>query len=178
MAIADFDDPNIDKDAVIFGKHDVSLSSRILLRVLNSVEDDSPYPEVRSAVANTDDPSIPSMTLRVWVIGVIWAMIIPGMNQFFFFRFPAVTVTGVCLKLSSTANLQLNPIFLDRCSVAFFPCWQGLGKTRTQRQGLWRLPESWTIQYQGARVGHYNGKRRCRVCIRGEFGCGYLTITR
>ena len=35
------------------------------------------------------------MTLRVWVIGVIWAIIIPGMNQFFFFRFPAVTVTGV-----------------------------------------------------------------------------------
>ncbi|KAJ3477668.1 hypothetical protein NLI96_g10300 [Meripilus lineatus] len=82
VAIADFDDPNIDKDAVIF-------------------EDDSPYPEVRSAVANTDDPSIPSMTLRVWVIGVIWAMIIPGMNQFFFFRFPAVTVTGIVAQLLS-----------------------------------------------------------------------------
>ena len=58
-------------------------------------EDDSPYPEVRSAVANTDDPSMPASSLRVWVIGLIWAMIIPGMNQFFFFRFPAVNVTGV-----------------------------------------------------------------------------------
>ena len=58
-------------------------------------EDDSPYPEVRSDVANTDDPTIPVNSLRVWVIGVIWAIIIPGMNQFFFFRFPSVTVGGV-----------------------------------------------------------------------------------
>ena len=49
-------------------------------------------------LTNTDDPSIPAMTLRVWVIGMIWAIIIPGMNQFFFFRFPAVTVTGVRIK--------------------------------------------------------------------------------
>lgn len=32
-------------------------------------EEDSPYPEVRAAVANTDDPEMPSNTLRVWVIG-------------------------------------------------------------------------------------------------------------
>ena len=63
--------------------------------LIDSAEDDSPYPEVRSAVANTDDPSMPVSSLRVWVIGIIWAIIIPGMNQFFFFRLPGVTVTGV-----------------------------------------------------------------------------------
>ena len=36
-------------------------------------------------------------SLRVWVIGIIWAIIIPGMNQFFFFRYPSVTVGGVRL---------------------------------------------------------------------------------
>lgn len=41
------------------------------------LEDDSPYPEVRSAVANTDDPDIPVGTLRSWVLGLIWAIIIP-----------------------------------------------------------------------------------------------------
>ncbi|KAI1791295.1 OPT oligopeptide transporter [Ganoderma leucocontextum] len=80
--VADFDDPNIDKDAIVF-------------------EDDSPYPEVRSAVANTDDPSIPASSLRVWVLGLIWAIIIPGMNQFFFFRFPAVNVSGIVAQLIS-----------------------------------------------------------------------------
>ena len=40
------------------------------------LEDDSPYPEVRSAVANTDDPDIPVGTLHSWAIGLIWAIII------------------------------------------------------------------------------------------------------
>ncbi len=75
-AVADFDDPNLDEDAV-------------------ALEDDSPYPEVRSAVANTDDPDMPVNTFRAWFIGVLWALIIPGMNQFFFFRYPSVTVGGV-----------------------------------------------------------------------------------
>ncbi|KAH8078046.1 OPT oligopeptide transporter [Cristinia sonorae] len=76
------DDPNFDKNAVL-------------------LEDDSPYPEVRSAVANTDDPSIPASTIRVWIIGLIWAIIIPGLNQFFFFRYPSVTVSGVVAQLLS-----------------------------------------------------------------------------
>ncbi|KAI0779970.1 OPT oligopeptide transporter [Fomes fomentarius] len=80
--IADFDDPNIDKDAIL-------------------LEDDSPYPEVRSAVANTDDPTMPASSLRTWVLGLIWAIIIPGMNQFFFFRFPSVTVGGIVAQLIS-----------------------------------------------------------------------------
>ncbi|KAK0475963.1 oligopeptide transporter [Armillaria luteobubalina] len=83
VALPDFDDPNIDKDAAIAGL----------------LEDDSPYPEVRSAVANTDDPSIPASTLRSWVLGLIWAIIIPGLNQFFFFRYPSVTVTGIVAQL-------------------------------------------------------------------------------
>ncbi|KAI0319314.1 OPT oligopeptide transporter [Amylostereum chailletii] len=72
-SIRDDEDPNFDPSAVAF-------------------EDDSPYPEVRSAVANTDDPEMPAGTLRAWVIGFLWAILLPGVNQFFFFRFPSVTV--------------------------------------------------------------------------------------
>ncbi|KAJ7641107.1 OPT oligopeptide transporter [Roridomyces roridus] len=82
-ALPEFDDPNLDKDAAIAGV----------------LEDDSPYPEVRSAVANTDDPTIPVSTIRAWVLGFIWAMIIPGLNQFFFFRYPSVTVTSIVAQL-------------------------------------------------------------------------------
>ncbi|TFK79308.1 OPT oligopeptide transporter [Polyporus arcularius HHB13444] len=80
--VAEFDDPNLDEDAVV-------------------LEDDSPYPEVRSAVANTDDPDMPVNTFRAWFIGVLWAIIIPGMNQFFFFRYPSVTVGGIVAQLLS-----------------------------------------------------------------------------
>ena len=67
----------------------------LLTNIRYVVEDDSPYPEVRAAVANTDDTTIPVNTFRAWLIGIIWAVLIPGLNQFFFFRFPSVSVGGV-----------------------------------------------------------------------------------
>ncbi|CAK5284572.1 unnamed protein product [Mycena citricolor] len=82
-ALPEFDDPNLDKDAAIAGV----------------LEDDSPYPEVRSAVANTDDPTVPVSTVRAWTLGLIWAIIIPGLNQFFFFRYPSVTVSSMVAQL-------------------------------------------------------------------------------
>ena len=59
------------------------------------LEDGSPYPEVRSAVSNTDDPTMPSSTFRAWAVGLIWAILIPGVNQLFFFRYPSVTIDQV-----------------------------------------------------------------------------------
>ncbi|KZT18817.1 small oligopeptide transporter [Neolentinus lepideus HHB14362 ss-1] len=79
---AEFDDPNLDKDMIV-------------------LEDDSPYPEVRSAVANTDDPEMPVATFRAWVLGIAWAVLIPGLNQFFFFRYPSVTISGLVAQLLS-----------------------------------------------------------------------------
>ncbi|KAG6868859.1 hypothetical protein C0993_008988 [Termitomyces sp. T159_Od127] len=82
-ALSDFDDPNIDKNAAAQG----------------ILEDDSPYPEVRSAVANTDDPDIPVSTIRSWFLGICCAILIPGLNQFFYMRYPSVIVTGVVALL-------------------------------------------------------------------------------
>ena len=60
------------------------------------LEDESPYPEVRSAVANTDDPKMLSSTFRAWVVGLIWAVLMPGVNQFFIFRYPFIFIPTVC----------------------------------------------------------------------------------
>ncbi|KDN37828.1 hypothetical protein RSAG8_09882, partial [Rhizoctonia solani AG-8 WAC10335] len=83
IAGAHFDDPNLDRSQ------------------LGDLEDDSPYPEVRSAVANTDDPDMPVNTLRAWILGIIWAILLPGLNQFFFFRYPAVTIGNLVAQLLS-----------------------------------------------------------------------------
>ncbi|KII89388.1 hypothetical protein PLICRDRAFT_41036 [Plicaturopsis crispa FD-325 SS-3] len=80
---AEFDDPNIDKDA------------------LGIIEEDSPYPEVRSAVSNTDDTEMTVSSIRTWVIGFLWAILIPGLNQFFYFRYPSVTISGLVAQLLS-----------------------------------------------------------------------------
>lgn len=95
-----FDDPNLDRDHL-------------------DLEDDSPYPEVRSAVANTDDTTIPCGTLRAWIIGLICAVIVPGLNQFFFFRFPSVTISSLVAQLVSFPI----GLFLAR----FTPKWKVLG---------------------------------------------------
>ena len=65
-----------------------------------ALEDESPYPEVRSAVANTDDPTMPSSTLRAWVIGLLWSVLISGVNQFFYLRYPTIAVSQVHLLQS------------------------------------------------------------------------------
>src|SRR6266404_6621650 len=33
-------------------------------------EEDSPYPEVRASVSNTDDPDMPTLTVRMWIVGL------------------------------------------------------------------------------------------------------------
>lgn len=38
-------------------------------------DDDSPFPEVRASVSNIDDPEMPAMTLRMWVIGLVLCFI-------------------------------------------------------------------------------------------------------
>ncbi|KAE9404412.1 OPT oligopeptide transporter [Gymnopus androsaceus JB14] len=82
-------------------------------------EDESPYPEVRCAVSNTDDPLMPVSTLRAWILGLIWSLILPAINQFFFFRFPSVEVTGIVAQLIS------YPI--GRAAAAYLPRWNIFG---------------------------------------------------
>ena len=64
-----WDDPNFDPTATM-------------------LQDESPYVEVRCAVTNTDDPMMTWSTFRAWVIGVICAALIAGVNQLFYLRYP------------------------------------------------------------------------------------------
>ncbi|KAF8606444.1 OPT superfamily oligopeptide transporter [Ceratobasidium sp. AG-I] len=52
-------------------------------------EEDSPYPEVRASVSNIDDIEMPTLTFRVWSIGMITCMVSAAANTFFNFRYPA-----------------------------------------------------------------------------------------
>lgn len=96
----DFFDPNYDHDITWLGTPtltNLSLSPSPLIPVPDlRLEDDSPYPEVRSAVANYDDQAMPVNTLRAWLLGILWAILLPGINEFYYFRYPSLMVTGVC----------------------------------------------------------------------------------
>ncbi|KIK62055.1 hypothetical protein GYMLUDRAFT_42505 [Collybiopsis luxurians FD-317 M1] len=60
----------------------------------NILEEDSPYAEVRSAVANFDDPDMPVNTIRAWVIGIIWTVLLAGINQLIVYRFPSIFISS------------------------------------------------------------------------------------
>jgi hypothetical protein len=52
-------------------------------------EEDSPYAEVRASVSNIDDPEMPTMTFRVWFLGLTLVFIGATVNTIFNFRYPA-----------------------------------------------------------------------------------------
>jgi hypothetical protein len=79
LSLDDYDDPNFDPTATL-------------------LLDESPYVEVRAAVANTDDPKMPSSTFRAWAIGLIWTILISGINQVLFFRSPTIGIDLVRAK--------------------------------------------------------------------------------
>ncbi|KAF8522157.1 OPT oligopeptide transporter [Hysterangium stoloniferum] len=61
----------------------------------------APYPEVRASVSNIDDPSMPVLTFRMWIIGLSLCSISTALNTFFNFRFPAPTIAPLVLLLLS-----------------------------------------------------------------------------
>ncbi|KAG0081441.1 hypothetical protein BGZ93_002705, partial [Podila epicladia] len=55
-------------------------------------EDNSPIEEVRVTVANTDDPSMPCNTFRMWFLGLMFTAIISFVNQFFYMRQTQISI--------------------------------------------------------------------------------------
>ena len=61
--------------------------------------DNSPFPEVRANVPNTDDMSTPVNTFRAWFLGIIFTMLGAGINQFFSMRYPSVQISSLVAQL-------------------------------------------------------------------------------
>jgi hypothetical protein len=145
LPVIDDDDPNIDFLGFV-------------------VEHESPYVEVRSAVANTDDPTMPSSTFRAWVVGLIWAIILPGVNLFFFFRYPSINIPLVCCIpfAESSFGQKSYPYAVD------LPHAQVVGSLHAEGFHLRCLAQPGTIHYQRARHRHHHGQRRFLYSIRRE----------
>ncbi|KAG9000993.1 hypothetical protein FRB90_011695, partial [Tulasnella sp. 427] len=66
----------------------------LYLEDLGEPEEDSPYPEVRASVSNTDDPDMPCLTFRVWIIGLPLCLALSGINMYLYLRYPAPYIAG------------------------------------------------------------------------------------
>ncbi|KAK0535631.1 hypothetical protein OC835_002306 [Tilletia horrida] len=93
-------DPNL--DPVIIDEAETALEKgdiKAELRLEDALQDDSIYPEVRAAVSNVDDPTMPINTFRTWFIGLIATILLAGLNQFFSFRYPSVSISSLVAQV-------------------------------------------------------------------------------
>ncbi|KAL8369992.1 hypothetical protein RB595_000380 [Gaeumannomyces hyphopodioides] len=65
------------------------------------ITNNSPYAEVRAVVDNHDNPDIPVSTVRAWVIGLFFSMLLAFINQLFSIRQPQITVLANVAQLLS-----------------------------------------------------------------------------
>ncbi|KAM0748121.1 OPT oligopeptide transporter [Meredithblackwellia eburnea MCA 4105] len=95
---------------------DARLAAELLeeIKIEAALIDDSPYPEVRAVVSNVDDPEIPCSTFRVWVIGLLFAIIGTGIKTFFSQRNPGIGFDASIVQVLSTimANVGLGGAYI------------------------------------------------------------------
>ncbi|KAH0453735.1 hypothetical protein IEQ34_018059 [Dendrobium chrysotoxum] len=64
-------------------------------------ENDHPIEEVRLTVDPTDNPNLPVLTIRAWLLGVISCMVLAFANMFFGYRTNQLSIGSVCVQIIS-----------------------------------------------------------------------------
>ncbi|KAL3736580.1 hypothetical protein ACJRO7_025510 [Eucalyptus globulus] len=62
-------------------------------------DNDCPIEEVRLTVSTADDPSLPSLTFRTWVLGVASCVILSFVNKFFGYRSNQLSISSVSAQI-------------------------------------------------------------------------------
>ncbi|XP_061358440.1 oligopeptide transporter 4-like [Gastrolobium bilobum] len=64
-------------------------------------EEESPIEEVRLTVTNTDDPTLPVWTFRMWFLGVLSCSLLSFFNQFFAYRTEPLIITQIPVQVAT-----------------------------------------------------------------------------
>ncbi|XP_073012342.1 oligopeptide transporter 7-like [Typha latifolia] len=63
-------------------------------------EENSPIEQVALTVPVSDDPSIPALTFRMWVLGTASCALLSFLNQFFWYRKEPLTITSISAQIA------------------------------------------------------------------------------
>ncbi|GAB4857654.1 OPT super [Ancistrocladus abbreviatus] len=63
-------------------------------------EENSPVKQVALTVPITDDPSLPVLTFRMWVLGSLSCIMLSFLNQFFWYRTEPLTITAISAQIA------------------------------------------------------------------------------
>nr|GMD11763.1 oligopeptide transporter 7-like [Ipomoea batatas] len=89
------------------GRHGFASSSKSKVESLPGAEENSPIREVALTVPTTDDPSLPVLTFRMWVLGTFSCVLLSFLNQFFWYRTEPLTITGISAQIAVVPLGQL-----------------------------------------------------------------------
>ncbi|GMH03050.1 hypothetical protein Nepgr_004889 [Nepenthes gracilis] len=64
-------------------------------------DEESPIEEVRLTVTNTDDPTLPVWTFRMWLLGVLSCALLSFLNQFFSYRTEPLVITQITVQIAA-----------------------------------------------------------------------------
>ncbi|XP_022763614.1 oligopeptide transporter 4 isoform X1 [Durio zibethinus] len=74
----------------------------------------SPIEEVRLTVTNTDDPSLPVWTFRMWFLGLLSCALLSFLNQFFAYRTEPLIITQITVQVATLPIGQFMAAVLPR----------------------------------------------------------------
>ncbi|RWR87641.1 oligopeptide transporter 7-like protein [Cinnamomum micranthum f. kanehirae] len=62
--------------------------------------ENSPIEQVALTVPTTDDPTIPVLTFRMWVLGTLSCVLLSFLNQFFWYRTEPLSITAISAQIA------------------------------------------------------------------------------
>lgn len=68
---------------------------------LEKEQEESPIEEVRLTVRNTDDPTLPVWTFRMWFLGLLSCSLLSFLNQFFAYRSEPLIITQITVQVAT-----------------------------------------------------------------------------
>nr|AEJ88342.1 putative oligopeptide transporter [Tamarix hispida] len=63
-------------------------------------EENSPVKQVALTVPTTDDPTLPVLTCRMWILGALSCILLSFLNQFFWYREEPLTITAISAQIA------------------------------------------------------------------------------
>ncbi|KAF5201856.1 Oligopeptide transporter [Thalictrum thalictroides] len=64
------------------------------------MDENSPVKQVALTVPTTDDPSLPVITFRMWVLGILSCVLLSFLNQFFWYRAQPLVITVISAQVA------------------------------------------------------------------------------
>lgn len=80
-------------------EHDIEGKQRGALEI-EEVNEECPIQQVDLTVPKTDDPTMPPITFRMWVLGIASCVILSFVNQFFWYRTQPMFVTSISAQIA------------------------------------------------------------------------------